>query len=523
MGFRSINMKNILLYLLLFVSIGVNGQTANDFSSVVPYIAKYSYSSNTGYYGNHLSNTQLGQMQKTAGCMSLRPFVFNYFPDNTYVTDFAGYSAAGLLNFTPCLGGVSPENRLDSNFGGGTSFVWRGLYNNIYAGDTSLHIIDTSNRFAVFVNAMDSIYGDKVLTWEIINEPDISSSSCPWDSLQACYWGDSLPQPANLENLRAPFYYYVRMLRIAWTVIKNRHPNTHITVGGIGYWTFLDQLMKNTDNPSDGSVTSAFPYKGGAYIDIISIHSYPYYLWNRWSDSCSCFVQYHYSDYAADVFTWLINRMNEIQIDNGYDNVTYPKKPIICTETGLPTNTLSGHYGSPEVARNYHMKWQIWGQYYGLADGYKFQTGSDTSTSTNEFASMGLYGDLTQPNVTPTNAPRKESFYANLTMYHLLYNKNIDYVRTAQLGINTDSTRGVAFRDNANNYVYAIWALTETNNSEVANANYSFPSNIPITGGRRYEWDYSQTGASASFTQNVALTGEVSMFLVPRSSCCNCP
>jgi len=55
------------------------------------------------------------------------------------------------------------------------------------------------------------------------------------------------------------------MLRIAWEVIKKYQPNEYVCMGS-GYPAFVDVILRNTDNPTDGSVTTDYPNKGGSYF-----------------------------------------------------------------------------------------------------------------------------------------------------------------------------------------------------------------------------------------------------------------
>ena len=153
------------------------------------------------------------------------------------------------------------------------------------------------------------------------------------------------------------------MLRISWEVIKKLQPNDFVCVGGIGYRSFLDAVLRNTDNPADGSVNSNFPSKGGAYFDMISFHSYPMY---------SLSVGNRHSDQATSAYIDLKNAMDNLAAKYGYNGSQYPRKQFICTETGVSRVMSGNSWGSNEGQKNYIMKASILSQKNGIRQVYWF-------------------------------------------------------------------------------------------------------------------------------------------------------
>src|SRR5690606_30016976 len=121
------------------------------------------------------------------------------------------------------------------------------------------------------------MYGEHVRFWEIWNEPDLTGFWDNGNKSRADSWWNSPPGPDALNNLKAPVYSYIRMMRIAYEIIKKIDPDDYVTTGGIGYTAFLDALLRYTDNPDGGKVTPEYPLQGGAYFDVLSYHCYPAY------------------------------------------------------------------------------------------------------------------------------------------------------------------------------------------------------------------------------------------------------
>ncbi|UAY51203.1 T9SS type A sorting domain-containing protein [Ferruginibacter albus] len=511
-------MKNLLtLFLMLaVVPLSYAQKTANDFSSVVTYTGSYAYGNNLGFYGNQLSDQNLGQLAYNSGSRSLRPSIPDYFvtPSPTFrIPAFQYYQSLGMKDLTAFLGGADPSNRDTATYPGSDtrSWLWRGLYKPIWNADGS---IDTANTFANYVYKAVNTYGPYVKFWEIINEPDFSGTANAWqDSSYSTSWWHVNPTANELNNLKAPMFYYIRLLRISWEVIKKLQPNEYVCTGGVGYPSFVDAILRNTDNPVDGSVTSDYPLKGGAYFDVLSYHAYPFYNLNYWSNACGCTLYRRYSDTLADVLIGYKKQIDYTLGKYGYNNSTYPSKRFIVTETDVARQVVGSDWGSNDAAINYVLKSNIMAQMNGIDQLYKYSLGEGADAS-SVFNKCGLYGDLTPATTTVDNAPKNPEFYAFKTMSNLLYGKKYDAAKTAQLNLPAN-VRGAAFKGDDGNYVYCLWAKTFTDLSEVAAAVYTFPFSFS---GTRKEWDFSSTGAATAATQTVALTGFPSFFIANAST-----
>ena len=77
--------------------------------------------------------------------------------------------------------------------------------------------------------------------------------------------------------------------------------------------------------------------------------------------------------------------------------------------------------------------------------------------------------------------------------------------------------RGGAFKNATGSYVYALWAVTTSDNTEAASAVYSFPPAIAMPAQvNQVNWNYSQTNTPTVVSpQNIALTGAPVLILSP--------
>jgi hypothetical protein len=362
--------------------------------------------------------------------------------------------------------------------------------------------------------------------WEIINEPDLDGGAygykLPGDPGN---WWDNNPTPPELLNLRAPVFNYIRAMRIVYEVIKYVDPTAYVSMGGVGYASFLDVMLRNTDNPVDGSVTSDYPVTGGAYFDCVSFHYYPMYDLSYY-DSNNQLQYLRYSDAAADHYIARKNLLASTLYHRGYNDTTYPKKIFICTENNVSRKAFDQFIGGDDVQRNYDIKAAIASQLNDIKQLYIFSIGDNTdlANATGPFDVVGFYQNLNGkgpgPDANDTIGPYSQQYnnsgIAYKTFSDVLSGYKIDTQRTAAMQLPA-AVRGAAFRNLSGNYEYVLWAATTTDNSEVASATYSFPAamNVPPQLNLR-NWDYSQTNTTSLVSsQNIALTGAPSLVLTP--------
>jgi hypothetical protein len=509
------------------VSSASSHPTANNFSSYLPYKGNYRYGINQGWYGANWSSQNTATLAmgnpalnvKGVGVKTLRVPLYDEFL-TTYgltslVADFKYHESLGGGDFTAFVGHPHASHQLDTTFAGSPekSKVFKNLYEPIWldAGQTK---INPKNTYARYLYDVVKTYGDYIKFWEIVNEPDFTYSSAGWlgdfDPNNSGTWFKYNPTPDELINLRAPIFYYIRMLRVSWEVIKKLQPDDYVCTGGIAYKSFLDALLRNTDNPDNGKVTAQYPLKAGAYFDVLSFHSYPMYYLKKWSGALGKKTYFRHSDAATNAYLMIKHNMDSILNNYGYDGKQYPTKQYICTETGVSRIMSGDNWGSNEGQKNFMIKAQIASQKEGIRQLYWFQLG-DQANPNEQFDQMGLYHYFAGN--APYQATPTDQGIALKTTSDLLFGKVYDSKRTAALHLPA-AIDGAAFKGTDGNYVYVLWAKTTTDLSEAASATYTFPSNIVSSNLIRKEWNFSETDVASTISKNkIKLSATPSFFM----------
>ena len=347
---------------------------------------------------------------------------------------------------------------------------------------------------------------------------------------EAGNWWDNNPNPCDLLNLKAPIFNYIRTLRIVYEVVKSVDPAAYVSMGGVGYPSFLDAMLRNTDNPAGGAVSTDYPLKGGAYFDLVSFHYYPMYDL-RYVDANFQIKPNRHSDEAVNQYISRKKVLTNTLYKRGYNDTLYPKKIFICTENNIPRKPFPSpdgfdYIGSDEAQRNYDMKAIVASQLNDIRQWYIFSIGDskDYADATSMFDVVGLYQNLNGkgpgPNASDTIGPYLQQYnssgIAYKTFSDLLGGFKADTVQTKALNLPAN-IRGGAFKNVLGDYRYVLWAATTTDNSEAASATYAFPPviNMPAQVYQR-GWDYSQTNSSPLVSsQNIALTGSPTVIFSP--------
>ena len=246
---------------------------------------------------------------------------------------------------------------------------------------------------------------------------------------------------------------------------------------GLGYNSFLDAILRNTDNPNLGKVTPQYPKGGGAYFDGIGYHAYPHFddALRKWNESRQNWDYSRHSDAAAIDPERLKLQFDDVLKKYGYNGLKYPKKTYIITESNLPRKEFGDFIGSSESQKNWIpkvmvncIKNDIW-QFHI----FKLAEETDFSTATFEFDVMGLfkkihYSNKTRPDMTEQGLSFK-------TSSQILFGKAYDSIRTKAMNL-PQNTEGIALRDSNGIFTYAVWAKTTIDKNEIASATYSFPT-----------------------------------------------
>ena len=504
------------------------GNTADDYVPV--YDEGFLYGNNLGYYGNGWDDSLIAKLLWKANGNTLRAKITDTFITqwglnirlNRFVDYLKKYKMRNIVlitgepaayahgDTTHYLGMNKPHSKL-----------FRNMYTPIWNPDGS---INPENYAAVYYNSLCQTYGPYVKFWEIVNEPDFTGNPSQWLK--------RAPLPSEMSNLYAPIYHYIRLLRIAYEVIKHYYPDAYVAPGGLGYYQFYDCLLRYTDNPDSGKVTADYPKTGGAYLDVVSYHVYPDYYLKKYMGRPNGVDQWQFfysSDNAIAVYRTFQNLYESTSLKYGY-GVSKPEKYYMISETNVPKRSTKYVFGSDSFQRNFVVKALVQLQKLNLISVNLFTTGDHDDPGPSdrvyekdgdEYKQMGLYNNLHK--ARPGEEELNQEGVAWKTYGMLIGKRELVYdsVRTKALGFTgytalpaSAKVDGAAFLDpKSNKYFYILWARALGNKTEEASATYSFPSELHVQKLKQYNWDYSTTGVSSNTDPaSISLTGEPSFF-----------
>ncbi|HHB78196.1 MAG TPA: HYR domain-containing protein [Saprospiraceae bacterium] len=404
------------------------------------------------------------------------------------------------------------------------STMFANLYTPIWDGGLNGTPYNDDNYLAAYMYKMVTNYKDHVRFWEIWNEPGFDHSYVQgWQQPGGPdNWWDNDPSPC-VNHFKAPIEHFVRTLRICYDVIKTVDPDAYVTLAGVGFESFLDAVLRNTDNPVDGSVTPDYPLGGGAYFDVMGFHTYPDIDGSvrEWNNVTNQWDYHRNSDAAA---AGIKNRRdtyaNRLAM-YGYDGVTYPKKEWIITEINVPRVKFGAQsMASDETQTNYITKAVVQAMKIDVRQMHPYQLADrkTAAAATGEFDLLGMYLNFTNTNPYESLVKTNEGI-AYKTTSDVVYKTTYDAARTAAMNL-PDNLDGAAFYDPANQrYKYILWAKTTLDLSEAASGTYSFPASFGITTLSKREWNYSETyNAMDIGPDNIALTGRPIYLLEPSNA-----
>ena len=502
------------LVLFCFKSHAQVSFTAND--QVKPYGGYFHPSANIGEYTSFSEET-LAELAAGnpiinvpgVGVKALRPGLFESFLEQAgyqaNIPTFEFYQTLGMNDHTVIVGFPSNAHRETEQFCPGfRSELFANLYEPIWDNGANGTLINEENYFALYMWKMVNTYKDYVRFWEIWNEPgfDYTGGLGFLPPGAPGNWWDNNPNPCDYK-LRAPIFHYVRLLRISWEVIKSIDPNAYVVVSGTGYPSFLDAILRNTDNPVNGSISPDFPLRGGAYFDVMGFHSYPHFDGSLqvWSDQLNDWIYSRHSDAAANGLVKTKVTYQDVLDGYGYDGITYPEKLWMVTEVNLPRKQFGDYIGSEAAQRNFIIKAMVTAMSNDFLQLHIYKLAEDTyfENANSEFDLMGLYKRLDYNDLYFQEM--NEEGIAHKTASDILYEKTFDPIRTADLAL-PNEIGGGAFADSNGNYTYVLWAVTQTDQSEAAVTNYSFPQSLNIGKLVKCQWDASVTHGAESIGPN---------------------
>lgn len=467
-------------------------QTSSDYFLFGSNMAWYQ-----GWNDEQIAEILIGNPSKNitgAGVNSLRPAMYEHFVEqwgyDIRSGAFAFYKQLGAKDNTIFLGYPNEAHRDKTKYcGNEESKTFANLYEPIWNSDGS---VNNNNYYAKYVYNVVKTYGQYVKFWEVWNEPDYTYN---WGATQT--WSTQNPSPCDLPGFNAPIQHYVRMLRITHEVVKSIDPKALVCVGGLGYETFLDAVLRNTDNPADGSVNADYPKKGGDWFDCVSYHIYPMYQLSAGNKN---------SDAAANV---IVNQKK------AYENVlakyNYPvnSKQFVVTECNIPRKAIDGFIGSDEAQRNFLIKAAVSAQKAGIRGIYVYGVGDDApyEQANNPYHVMGFYKQI---NSAPYQVTQNSSATSWRVTSTLLKDRLYSASQTTLLQLPAGIEGGAFYSPTENNFVYVLWAKN-SGDTEQAFADYTFPSGLNINATTVLSWSGNSSGGSNS----VSLTG-APVFVIPK-------
>ena len=510
---------------VLFDQLNIPSTTAND---AIP-SAKTDFlpGTNLGYFppwkDTELADISAGNPevgQEGVGVKTIRPLLPESFLEqwgyDIRVDAFAHYHKLGLKDNTMIIGFPSDEHRDTTHYCSEyRSELFSNMYTPIWDNGENGTPVNDDNPLALYLWRMVHLYGQDIKFWEIWNEPgfDFSFVTGFLDPGQEGNWWENDPDPCDYK-LRAPIYHYNRMLRICYEVIKTIQPEAHLTLGSVGFPSFMDAVLRNTDNPVDGSPTPEYPLGGGAYFDVVTIHAYPHFDGSvrEWDEETQSFVYGRHTDRAADGIARTQNLYQNVLTSYGYDGITYPKKKWIITEIAVPRKPFGEFFGSDELQINYLIKAYIACEKNEIEAMHIFDMSEShfLDDAVSEFQVMGLFQRLF--GVLPYQQIKNQQADAYKTVSDLLYGSTYDPDKEATLNL-PDGIRGAAFLDKNGHHTYVLWAATTLDNSEFAEGVFSFPNNFNISLLEKRTWDFSTTQTVEMVSgNNIPLSGRPIFF-----------
>ncbi len=527
-------MKQLLIIVIAFCMLNINLKAQVDYTAneiVPPYTGTFGYGTNMGYNppwtDEQLADIAAGNPDlnvEGVAANSIRPALFEHFLEyygyDIRLNAFQHYSKLGMKDNVCFIGYPSDEHKDDVKYCDNNHVeMFDNIYKDIWDDGENGTPVNDENHYALYLYKMVTLYKDYVKFWEVWNEPDLDLMGNGWKprGMEGNWW-ENTPKPCEYA-LRAPIHSYVRLLRISYEVIKSVDPEAFVCIGGLGYPSFLDAVLRSTDNPAEGEVSECYPLLGGAYFDVMSYHSYPHIdgSLRTWNNEQGGFDYTRHSDAAVDGVINNRNRFREVLHNYGYKGGDhFPEKHFIITECNIPRKQFGDHIGSDDAQVNFIIKSLVRCQKENILQFHIYNLGEASPQDANltEFNFMGLYEALTQ---TP---PYQQRLTAGGVAFQntatLLKEYQYDPNQTRLMDL-PDDVGGGAFVDKQGKYQYVLWAKTFIDQSEEAKADYSFPLSFGMNQLEKRLWNFTQTKVRKIIRPtDIQLTG-TPIFISPRN------
>ena len=301
------------------------GASANE--GIRPWTAGFLVGNNFGYQDGW-NNAQFGDLSVAVGQMTTRYSLPQQYikangiaAERTYLDHMKAIGMHDLVCFLS-LPGDGDETKVA---------IPSDLYQPTFVNGQ----VNPANSWASYVASVVKEYGDIIKVWEVWNEPDFTNT--PNLGAIGGAWSTRPPKASETPNWKGTIPQYVHLLHVTYDVVHTLQPDGYVATGGISYEAWLDWVLKLTDNPVDGSVTTQYPLLGGAYFDVLSFHEYPIYAEQDWqAQQKDAYLPTGTTQYDLANWTQKVKNLKFILAARGYDDSKYPAKIFINTETGVP-------------------------------------------------------------------------------------------------------------------------------------------------------------------------------------------
>ena len=342
--------KRVLIFLLAIVFIQNAEPGENTGAYLItpdPTTLQYRLGNGLGYIGNGWDDARMSNLSTWAGYDGQRKKLpeqhFETWGYGIELGDAQTNTKLGILDVVGYL--ATPTKAHSSNATSNSELCYpANLYEPIWLADGT---VNPNNYWAAYVYKTVEIYKDHIKIWETWNEPDYTNN---YNNVGK--WYTEPPDPKDLLHWHGTIFEYIRLQRITYEVAKKVDPECWVATGGLGYSSFLDAIMRYTDNPDGGKVTEEYPAYGGAYFDCDAYHQYPQYGVTDEETGEA------YNDNGSDILAKkvVILKKNHHYIIKKYGfGEKYPDKIFINTETGL-NSKASGGVGGDLVRTNWIIK-----------------------------------------------------------------------------------------------------------------------------------------------------------------------
>ncbi len=439
--------------------------------------APFKFGLNLGHPNSAWGDDLLARLGARAGATSLRPKLSEYHLERwgyeIEVGDMRSYAADGLGEHTAFVIGATREHSTMPASAADWErdyYVPKNLHEPIWLENGE---VNPDNYFAASLFRTMSVYGPWVSTWEIWNEPDWVPD---WQTTER--WWDEPPTKEQLVRFGGSIFDYVRMLRIATEVRDKAAPNTRVGLGGIGYPSFLDAILRYTDEPSAGSVDAAHPRTGANYFDVVVFHYYPHFSPGN-------------SDVAARGLLSAKKNLEDVLAARG---VSPASRSFIVTESGASHVAIENTPSGAEYARNYLTKVMPLAHRAGIEALHWFilSDGSELEPP-SPFDAMGLYADLSgltsieEARLT-TNGVALRTLSTRLAEAYISEAARARAVHGAEADV-------VGYRLPDGRAAWVAWAVASDGEAETANVGLETEALVSV-----FDWDASETGETSTLS-----------------------